>query len=76
MQPITTVAAGQQFKVQVIVKDLRTGTDLPDSPSGVFSAYLDLLYDSAIIEPIATNPIHFVDPYLNNARWVDRARRD
>ena len=64
--PITTVAAGQQFKVQVIVKDLRTGSGPNDSPNGVFSAYLDLLYDSAVIEPIATNPLHFVDPYLND----------
>lgn len=66
--PITTVAAGQQFKVQVIVKDLRTGTAIPASPTGVYSAYLDLLYDPAIIEPIATNPLHFVDPYTNDAR--------
>ncbi|MCA9159822.1 MAG: peptidylprolyl isomerase, partial [Planctomycetales bacterium] len=65
--PITTVAAGQQFKVQVIVKDLRTGTTIPNSPTGVYSAYLDLLYDPAIIEPIASNPLHFVDPYLNDA---------
>ncbi len=63
--PITTVAAGQQFKVQVIVKDLRTGSTVPESPTGVFSAYLDLLYDANIIEPIANNPLHFVDPYLN-----------
>lgn len=63
--PITTVATGQQFKVQVIVKDLRTGTDIPESPTGVFSAYLDLLYDAAIVEPIASNPLKFLDPYLN-----------
>lgn len=63
--PITTVATGQQFKVQVMVKDLRTGTAIPASPTGVFSAYLDLLYDAAIIEPIANNPLRFLDPYLN-----------
>jgi cyclophilin family peptidyl-prolyl cis-trans isomerase len=65
--PITTVATGQQFKVQVIVKDLRTGTAIPNSPTGVYSAYLDMLYDPTIIEPIASNPLRFVDPYLNDA---------
>ena len=57
------MATGQQFKVQVIVKDLRTGTTIPESPTGVFAAHLDLLYDADIIEPIANNPIHYVDPY-------------
>ncbi len=65
-EPITTIATGQQFKVQVVVQDLRTGTSLPDSPTGVFATYLDLLFDSAIIEPIATSPISFIDPYLND----------
>ena len=51
--PITTVAAGQQFKVQVLVQDLRTGTNA----KGVFSAFADLMFNSSIIEPIATNPI-------------------
>jgi large repetitive protein len=51
--PITTIAAGQRFKVQVFVEDLRTG----DAAKGVFSAFADILYDSAIIEPIATGPI-------------------
>ncbi len=64
-QPITTITAGQQFKVQMVVLDLRTGTAQGEAPSGVFSAYMDLLYDAAVIEPIATNPIRFVDPYLN-----------
>ncbi len=64
-QPITTVTAGQQFKVQMVVLNLRSGTTQLDAPSGVFSAYIDLLYDAAVIEPIATNPISYVDPYLN-----------
>ncbi len=51
--PITTIAQGQNFKVQVFVQDLRAS----DAAKGVFSAFVDLLFDSNIIEPIATNPI-------------------
>jgi len=51
--PLTTVAAGQNFKVQVLVQDLRTGSDA----KGLFSAFADILYDSDIIEPISSNPI-------------------
>lgn len=57
--PITTVAVGQNFKVQVFVQDLRPG----DEAKGVFSAYADLIFDSNVVEPIATNPItHGVFP--------------
>lgn len=58
--PITTIAAGQNFKVQVFVQDLRS------NPKGVFSAFADLLFDSNVIEPIATNPITHGD-YPNSA---------
>ena len=59
--PITTIAAGQQFKVQVLVKDLRTGTDA----KGVFSAFADLLFNADIIEPIASNPISHGTSYTS-----------
>jgi cyclophilin family peptidyl-prolyl cis-trans isomerase len=68
--PLTTIATGQQFKVQVVVNDLRTGTANPNAPTGVYAAYLDLLFDSNIIEPVATNPINYVDPYLNDTSGV------
>ncbi|QDV27493.1 Ig-like domain-containing protein [Aureliella helgolandensis] len=61
-QPITTIAAGQNFKVQVVVDDVRDGADA----TGVFAAYLDLLFDSAVIEPIATNPISRPSPYTQS----------
>ncbi len=51
--PISTIATGQNFKVQVFVQDLRTGANA----TGLFSAFTDLLFNSTIIEPIATNPI-------------------
>ena len=51
--PITTVAAGQNFKVQVLVQDLRPGADA----KGIFAAFADVLFDANIIEPISSNPI-------------------
>lgn len=33
-QPITTIATGQEFKVRVVVTDLRTGSEIPNSPTG------------------------------------------
>ncbi len=63
--PITTIAAGQNFKVQVFVQDLRSGADA----KGVFSAFADLLFDNNVIEPIALNPIsHGV--YTNSTNGV------
>ncbi len=61
-QPLTTVAVGEQFKVQVSVQDLRAGS----ARTGVFATYLDLLFDSSVIQPIATSPITHVDPYDND----------
>lgn len=57
--PITTIAAGQNFIVKVLVQDLRSG-DLAD---GVFSAFTDILFDSNVIEPIATDPINHGTQY-------------
>lgn len=60
--PITTIAPGQQFKVQFIAQDLRSGADA----RGVFAAYTDILFDPAVIEPIATDPISYNQPYVNS----------
>lgn len=60
--PLTTIAAGETFKVQLIAQDLRAGTDA----TGVFAAYADIQFDSAVIEPIATNPIAFNSDYSNS----------
>ncbi len=40
------VAQGSQFKVDVLVDDLRSGASL-----GVFAAYLDLLYNASLVTP-------------------------
>lgn len=48
--PITAVAQGQQFKVEVYVDDLRTPNGFQP---GVSSAYLDLLYNAGLTRPVA-----------------------
>ena len=56
---LNTVQVGQQFVVQVYVEDLRQ----LDQRDGVFSAFLDLLFDSAIVQPITNSPIQHFEPY-------------
>ena len=58
--PITTISAGQNFKVQVFVKDMRSG----DAAKGVFSAFADLLFDSNVVAPITSNPISHGTNYI------------
>jgi large repetitive protein len=48
--PITAVAQGQQFRVEVYVDDLRTPNGFQP---GVSSAYLDLLYNAGLTRPVA-----------------------
>jgi large repetitive protein len=57
--PITTVQVGQEFIVQVFVQDLRQSGDA----AGVFSAYMDILFDSTIVQPVFDSPINHIDPY-------------
>ncbi len=49
--PLTTISIGQSFKVQAIADDLR------ENNTGVFAAFFDLNYDSAIVELDGANPI-------------------
>ncbi|MFN3191689.1 MAG: Ig-like domain-containing protein [Aureliella sp.] len=60
-QPITRVDVGQTFTVQVTVEDLRGF-----SATGVFAAYVDLVFDSTVIQPIANNPIENITPFTND----------
>ncbi len=48
--PITQVAVGQQFQLRGYVKDLRTA----GSRLGIFAAYEDVLYSSALVSPVAS----------------------
>ncbi len=57
--PLTTIAVGETFKVQVFIEDQREGS----SRTGVFAAYVDLLFDPTVLEPIADSPINHIAPY-------------
>ncbi|MDA1050164.1 MAG: Ig-like domain-containing protein [Planctomycetota bacterium] len=46
--PISTIAAGSEFKVRAYVQDIRTSAPDP-SRTGVFAIYFDLLYDAGLI---------------------------
>lgn len=58
--PITQIATGQQFKVRFLTQDLRGF-----GAKGVFASYIDLLFDPAVVEPIATDPIAYAAPFEN-----------
>ncbi len=57
--PLSSLQIGQTFKLQVLTQDMR------NDANGVFSAYLDLLYDSNLIELVGTSPVAFQSPYTN-----------
>jgi len=67
-QSLTTIAAGQEFLVKLVVQDLRTTGS--GTGEGVFTAYVDLFYDAAKVEPVATNPITY-DPLFQNGKSGD-----
>ena len=48
--PITDIAVGGQFQLRGYVKDLRSA----GATRGVFAAYQDVLYSSALVNPIST----------------------
>lgn len=67
-QPLTSIAAGQEFLVKLVVQDLRTTGS--GTGEGVFTAYVDLNYDSSKVEPVATDPITY-DPLFQNGKSGD-----
>ncbi len=57
--PITQITAGQDFKLKVMVQDIRT------DPSGFFSAYIGVSFDPAIVSLVDTGSLA-VDPYYSD----------
>lgn len=51
---ITEIGTGQQFKVRLTAADLR-----PEDAEGVFQAYLDLLYNQALVQLSGSTPIAY-----------------
>jgi cyclophilin family peptidyl-prolyl cis-trans isomerase len=60
-QPITSVAAGDQFLVRVLVEDMRS------QPDGVFAAYTDVLFDTSL----ATVSGFSIDAPANGAAGIN-----
>lgn len=56
-KPVSEIAVGDEFTIQLTVDDLR------EPGSGVFSAYVDVTYASDLAEP--TGPISFGSDYPN-----------
>ena len=54
---LTSLSIGQEFNLRVVVNDLRT-TGNPEG-DGVFSAYMDIEYDSSKIELVGANPVTY-----------------
>jgi cyclophilin family peptidyl-prolyl cis-trans isomerase len=63
--PLSSLSINQEFNLRVVVQDLRNNPN-----GGVFSGYMDLLYDSSKIELVGTNPITFPTLY-GNGRTFD-----
>ncbi len=64
--PLSQVTAGTEFYVKAYVDDLgirNTIPSFPQSQEGVFSAYLDIVYNSGLAQPVAVptsqNPLGF-----------------
>lgn len=68
---ISTIPAGNEFKVRAYVDDIRTSPPDP-TRTGVFSVYFDLLYDSGLVATIPDSfnrfgfDITFSSPYDRN----------
>ena len=64
--PITSIGQGLQFQVLAYVKDMRNeagylpAPDVAAQDRGVFSAYMDLLYDSGFVS--YAGPVTFSSP--------------
>ncbi len=61
--PLTTIASGQDFLVKIFVTDTRGVT-----AQGLFSAYLDVLYNAGLAEPSTTSPITYGSGFGNVQR--------
>lgn len=61
--PLTTASVGQEFVVRIVLNDLRTGGT--GDGDGVFSAYMDLEYDSNVFELVGTSPVTYASLFGN-----------
>jgi len=68
--PISAIEQGRDFKIEVIVDDLRHDAANPGVSSGVFSAYFDMLYNMQLVSLKPDNTpgsrFNFQVDFLNN----------
>ena len=60
---LTGPTVGQEFILRVSVHDLRT--DANQAGEGVFSAYMDIVYDNTKVELVGTTPITYSSGFSN-----------
>ncbi len=62
-EPIGQVAFGEEFVVRALVQDVRPTSLVSADSQGVFAAYVDVLFDPALVEPVGD--IEFSADYQN-----------
>ena len=60
---ITSASLGQEIVVRIVLNDLRTAGD-PEG-DGVFSAYMDLVYDADRLELVGSTPVTYASLFGN-----------
>ncbi len=68
-QTITNVDIGDSFLVHVFVQDTRDQSTLPASQGGLFTAYVDLLYDSDRVS-VQGSTVNFGGTYSNSKEFA------
>lgn len=66
--PLSSLALNQEFNLKITLQDLRT--DGVETGQGVFSAYMDLIYDASKVELVGASPITY-DGLFGNGRTGD-----
>lgn len=66
---LTSASIGQEIVLRIVVNDLRVGGN-PEG-DGVFSAYMDLLYDADKMELVGSNPLTYSSLFGNGRSVPD-----
>ena len=61
--PVTSASVGTELVLRVVLNDLRT--DGNPEGDGVFSAYMDIVYDSDKLELVGTSPVTYASLFGN-----------
>ena len=61
--PVTSASVGTELVLRIVLNDLRTGGN-PEG-DGIFSAYMDIVYDSDRLELVGTTPLTYASLFGN-----------